>query len=153
MFFQKNGGYWQNLRGIFAKNGPARPAEILGLNGPARPDLSTQRFTTLLVSPDGSKVDFSGTLFSNQLRDFSLLSWNSFLHPFLKSKFTKKFLYTKKINYDSTKYVQIRCSHNLFNPDRQDLLIMVRIERLKMKTNPYLILFVWKILKVKIILK
>ena len=116
--------YRRNLRGILAKNSPARPAEILGLNGPARPDLSTQRFTTLLVSPDGSKVDFSGTLFSNQLRDFSLL------------------LYTKKINYDSTKYVQIRCSHNLFNPDRQDLLIMVRIERLKMKTNPYLILFV-----------
>ena len=26
-----------NIRGILAKNGPAGPAEILGLNGPARP--------------------------------------------------------------------------------------------------------------------
>ena len=61
--------YRRNLRGILAKNGPARPAEILGLNGPAqlkfgpdrpgpvhlnlraetaRPNLSSLRFTTLL---------------------------------------------------------------------------------------------------------
>ena len=38
MFFQKNGGYWRNLRGIFAKNGPARPSSLkfAGRNGPAR---------------------------------------------------------------------------------------------------------------------
>ena len=32
---------------------------------------------------------FRETLFSNQLQDFSLLSWNSLLHPFLGSEFTK----------------------------------------------------------------
>ena len=33
----------------------------------------------------------------NRLHDFSLLSSNSFLHPFLKSKFTKKKYLTSKI--------------------------------------------------------
>ena len=41
-----------------------------------------------------------GTLFLNWLPDFSLLSSNSFLHPFLKLKFTKKkILDTKKISF------------------------------------------------------
>ena len=31
-----------------------------------------------------------GTLFLNRLHDFSFLSSHSFIHPFLKSKFTKK---------------------------------------------------------------
>ena len=34
--FEKMAEYRRNLRGILAKNGPARPAEILGLNGPAQ---------------------------------------------------------------------------------------------------------------------
>ena len=34
--FKKMAEYRRNLRGILAKNGPARPAEILGLNGPAQ---------------------------------------------------------------------------------------------------------------------
>ena len=50
--------YPRNHRGILAKNGPARLAEILGLNGPAeiplkfaaRPYLSSLRFTTLVVN-------------------------------------------------------------------------------------------------------
>ena len=33
---------------------------------------------------------FGKTLFLNQFHDFSLLSWNSFLHPFLKSNLTRK---------------------------------------------------------------
>ena len=37
MFIQKNGGYWQNLHGIFAKNGPARPSWNSGPTSPARP--------------------------------------------------------------------------------------------------------------------
>ena len=41
-----------------------------------------------------------GTLFLNRLHDFSLLSSNLFLYPFLKSKFTKKkFFDTKKIAF------------------------------------------------------
>ena len=67
--FKKNGEYSRNLRGILAKNGPARPEEILSPNGPAkirarparpglvhlnlragtaRPDLSSLKFTTLI---------------------------------------------------------------------------------------------------------
>ena len=44
------------------------------------------------------------TLFLNQLHDLSLLSLNSFLHPFLKSKFMKKFLSTKKISFSKPDY-------------------------------------------------
>ena len=40
--------------------------------------------------PSALKSIFGQTLFLKQLHDFSLLSWNSFLHPFLKSKLTKK---------------------------------------------------------------
>ena len=35
----------------------------------------------------------------NRLQDFSLLSWNSFLHPFLKSKFTKKTPWHRKFHF------------------------------------------------------
>ena len=37
-----------------------------------------------------------GTLFLNRLHDFSLLSSNLFLYPFLKSKFTKKIPWHQK---------------------------------------------------------
>ena len=40
--------------------------------------------------PTALKSIFRETSFSNQLHDFSLLSWNSFLHSFLESKFTEK---------------------------------------------------------------
>ena len=43
-----------------------------------------------LVSPHGFKIDFMGTPFLDELHDFSLLSLNSFLRPFIKSKFLKK---------------------------------------------------------------
>ena len=36
-YLKKMAEYRRNLRGILAKNGPARPEEILSLNGPARP--------------------------------------------------------------------------------------------------------------------
>ena len=45
------------------------------------------------------KSIFWGTLFLNQLHDFSLLSWNSFLHSFWKSKFIKKYSLTPKWFY------------------------------------------------------
>ena len=45
-----------------------------------------------------------GTLFLNHLHDFSLLSWNSFLHPFLISKFIKKILDTKKIPFSKADF-------------------------------------------------
>ena len=35
--------YWRNLCGILTKNGPARPAEILGLNGPAQLKFGPER--------------------------------------------------------------------------------------------------------------
>ena len=40
--------------------------------------------------PMALKSIFGMILFLNQLHDFLLLSWNLFLHPFLKSKFTRK---------------------------------------------------------------
>ena len=40
--------------------------------------------------PTALKSIFRETSFSNQLHDFSLLSWNSFLPSFLESKFTEK---------------------------------------------------------------
>ena len=44
------------------------------------------------------KLILRGNPFFNRLHDFSLLSSNSFLHSFLKLKFTKKNLDTKKIS-------------------------------------------------------
>ena len=41
---------------------------------------------------------YGETLFLNQLHDFLLLSWNSFLHPFLKFNFTKKIPWHQKIS-------------------------------------------------------
>ena len=55
----------------------------------------------------------SWVLFLNRLHDFSLLSSNSFLHSFLKSKFTKKNLGTKKLK---PKNMKIKNQFFLKNP-------------------------------------
>ena len=48
------------------------------------------KYLKIIRIPTQSKIEFKGSLFLNRLQDFSLLSSNSFLHLFLKSKFTKK---------------------------------------------------------------
>ena len=53
-----------------------------------------------------------GTLFLNRLHDFSLLSSNSFLHLSVKSKFTKKYLDTKKISFSKADLIQHRFLKN-----------------------------------------
>ena len=54
------------------------------------------------ASPYDFKSILWETLFLDKLSDFSLLSWNSFLHPFMKSKFPKK------KNFLRPKYFHIR---------------------------------------------
>ena len=44
------------------------------------------------------------TLDLDQLHDFSLLSVNSFLQPFLKSKFKKKIPWHQKISFSKTDF-------------------------------------------------
>ena len=56
------------------------------------------------LMPTALKSISSGTLFLNQLHDFSLISSNSFLHPFLKSKFAKKILDAKKISFSKADF-------------------------------------------------
>ena len=53
------------------------------------------------------KLIFWETLFLDQLHDFSLLSFNSFLHQFLKSKFMKKPLDTRKISSSKPNFALI----------------------------------------------
>ena len=54
-----------------------------------------------------SKLILWETLFSDQLHIFSLLSSNSFLYQFLKSKFLKKFLGAKIWTYNSRSFLII----------------------------------------------
>ena len=48
--------------------------------------------------PYGFKIDLWETVFLDQLQNISLLSLNSFLHPFLNSKFMKKNVLAPKKN-------------------------------------------------------
>ena len=61
------------------------------------------------------KLILRGNPFFNRLHDFSLLSSNSFLHRFLKSKYKKKILDTKKISFSKADYY--KATDFLFDPE------------------------------------
>ena len=106
MFFQKNGGYWQNIRGIFAKNGPARrnfgperpgparPSWNSGPTGPARP--SPLKF----ARPDLSSLGFTTLLDSSNFKLYSRVK--------ISKLSEMKFLILKKINYELKIFRKIR---------------------------------------------
>ena len=80
------------------------------------------------------KFILSGTLFLNRLHDFSLLSSNSCLHSFLKSKFTKKQYLTPtawELSTQSQKHSNL-WEHKKFDKKNQRDNIKSRKYRLKL---------------------
>ena len=63
----------------------------------------------------GFEIDFVRSPFLDQLHDFSILSLNSFLHPFLKSKFMKNFLPPKKFHFQNPILSKINFAYFFLN--------------------------------------